>query len=143
MDDVAIPSGDLSGTRVAVVGAGFTGLVAAWRLAVRGADVTLLEAGSSVGGLAAGCEILGRPVERAYHFLYRTDEHMISLLEELGMRERLSYHRSSVSTFYDGTLYPMENPVDLLRFTPLSFVKPHPCGRVGAVAATLCATGAR
>ncbi len=123
MDDVsAVPAGELSGTRVAVVGAGFTGLVAAWRLAVRGADVTLIEAGPDVGGLAAGCEILGRPVERAYHFLYRTDEHMIALLEELGMRERLSYHRSSVSTFYDGTLYPMENPVDLLRFTPLSFV---------------------
>ena len=118
----AAPARDLEGVAVAVVGAGFTGLVAAWRLAGRGADVTLIEAGDTVGGLAAGCEILGRPVERAYHFLYRTDEHMIALLEELGMRERLTYHRSSVSTYYDGRLYPMESPLDLLRFTPLSLV---------------------
>ena len=107
---------------VAIVGGGFTGLTAAWRLSQQGVNVTVYEAGSVVGGLAGGCEILGQPVERAYHFLYKTDEYMLGMLEELGIRDQLTYHKSSVSTYYDGTLYPMMNPVDLIKFKPLSFI---------------------
>jgi monoamine oxidase len=36
--------------RVVVVGAGFAGLMAAWRLTQRGCDVTVLEARGRVGG---------------------------------------------------------------------------------------------
>ncbi len=106
--------------RIAVVGAGFTGLTAAFRLAQAGCDVHVYEAGSEVGGLAAGFELAGQPIEKAYHFLYKTDEHMLGLLDELGLSDRLTYHPSSVSTYYDDNLYPMNSPVDLLKFKPLS-----------------------
>lgn len=108
--------------RVCIVGGGFTGLTAAYKLSQQGVQVTVLEANDVVGGLASGCELLGTPVEKAYHFLYKTDEYMLGLLDELNLSEQLTYHKSSVSTYYDGTLYPMENPVDLLRFKPLSFI---------------------
>lgn len=113
---------DKSGSekRVAIVGAGYTGLTTAYKLCQQGIDVTIYEAGDVAGGLAGGCEILGTPVEKAYHFLYRTDRHMLRLLEELELLEDLTYYRSSVSTYYDGKLYPMMGPLDLIRFTPLS-----------------------
>ncbi len=114
--------GPLDGVSVAVVGGGFTGLVSAWKLLERGAHVTVYEANSDVGGLASGCTLLGQPVEKAYHFLYKTDQYMLAMLDELGLRDRLTYHKSSVSTYYDGKLFPMESPLDLIRFTPLSFV---------------------
>jgi phytoene desaturase len=46
----------MNGRRVVVVGAGMGGLAAAVRLARRGHHVRLLEARSSPGGLASGCE---------------------------------------------------------------------------------------
>ena len=113
--------GKLSGKNIAIVGGGFTGLTAAYKMSQLGARVTIFEAGNVLGGLAAGCTILDTPVEKAYHFLYKTDKHMIRLLEELGLRDKLTYYKSSVSTYYGSQLYPMMNPIDLIKFLPLKF----------------------
>ena len=112
----------MTNSNVLVVGGGFTGLSAAYRLGQAGCRVTLVEAGDTLGGLAAGFEMVGAPLERAYPFLYQTDEHIIALADELGIGDRLRFHDSSVSTYYDGVLYPMMTPLDLLRFKPLSFL---------------------
>ncbi|WP_037313354.1 NAD(P)/FAD-dependent oxidoreductase [Ruegeria halocynthiae] len=108
--------------RVCIIGGGFTGLTAAYRLSKKGVDVTICEASDRLGGLAAGFKLADHSVEQAYHFLYKTDEFILSLVDELDLSDRLTYHKSSVSTYYDGTLYPMESPLDLIRFKPLSFI---------------------
>lgn len=108
--------------RIGLIGGGITSLTAAYRLAQEGVDVTIFEASGQLGGLAAGCDLAGHNVERAYHFLYKTDKHILGLVEELGLSDKLTYYKSSVSTYYGDTLYPMETPVDLIRFTPISFI---------------------
>lgn len=105
-----------------IIGGGLTGLTAAYRLVQAGHDVTIFEASDTLGGLAAGFDLAGHRIERAYHFLYRTDEYILALCEELGLKDALTYHKSSVSTYYDGKLYPMMSPLDLIRFAPLSFI---------------------
>mgnify|MGYP005633414605 CR=1 FL=1 len=112
---------NLNKKNVAIVGAGFTGLSAAHYLSKQGIKVTIFEAGSTEGGLASGFKLMGQPVERAYHFIYKTDKHMISLLEELKILDTLTFHQSSISTYYNKTLYPMVTPTDLLKFYPLNF----------------------
>lgn len=107
--------------KVAIIGAGFTGLAAANHLAKQGFKVTIFEASSSEGGLASGFELMGSPLERAYHFIYKTDEYMLSLLDELNMLDKLTFHESSISTYYSKKLYSMVTPLDLLKFYPLSF----------------------
>ena len=109
--------------RIGIIGGGMTGLTTAYRLARdEDVDVTIFEAGDRLGGLAAGYELAGKyRMEQAYHFLYKTDEHILALTEELGLGDKLTYHKSSVSTYYDDTLYPMESPIDLIRFSPISF----------------------
>ncbi len=108
--------------RVGIIGGGITGLTAAYRLQQAGVHVTIFEASGDLGGLASGFELAGYPVEKAYHFLYRTDDFILELVEELGLKNRLSFNPSSVSTYYDGVLYPMMTPVDLIKFTPISLI---------------------
>jgi len=49
--------------RVAVIGAGIGGLTAAFELAARGVDVTIVEKGSAPGGKMREIEIGGRPID--------------------------------------------------------------------------------
>ena len=105
-----------------VIGGGLTGLTTAYRLVEAGHDVTIFEASDTVGGLAAGFDLAGHRVEHAYHFLYKTDEYILALCKEMGIIDQLTYHKSSVSTYYDDKLYPFETPIDLIKFTPLNFI---------------------
>lgn len=105
--------------RVCVVGGGYTGLIAALRLAQAGAQVTVIEAGSVVGGLASGFTIEGEPLERAYHHLFRTDRDIIAMAEELGVGDSLEWLVAKDSLYYGGVMYPFTSPLDLLRFRPL------------------------
>lgn len=109
--------------RIAVVGGGFTGLTAAYQLAKSGHQVEVYEAAPTFGGLVAGFELEdGFPLERAYHFLYTTDEWMIGMAEELGIRNRLSFYPSSIKAFYQGERYGFTTPLELLSFRPLRFI---------------------
>lgn len=108
--------------KIVVVGGGYTGLIAALRLAEQGNKVTILERGKSLGGLASDFKVEGASLERAYHHLFKTDTHIINMANELGVGEKLKWHDSSVGLYYGGTLYPFKGALDLLRFKPLHFI---------------------
>src|SRR5690606_27908952 len=106
---------------IAVSGGGYTGLVAALRLAQAGPRGAPLEAGSALGGLAGGFSIENAPLEKAYHHLFRTDTSIIKLAEELGVGEQLQWHTSDTGLYYNGVLHPFRGAIDLARFKPLHF----------------------
>ncbi|HYN81587.1 MAG TPA: NAD(P)/FAD-dependent oxidoreductase [Gemmatimonadaceae bacterium] len=107
---------------IAVIGGGFTGLVAALRLSGAGYAVELFERGQTLGGLASGVRMHGTSIERTYHHLFRGDADIIGLARELGISDRLLWHRSSMAIYYDGRIWPFMTPGDLLRFKPISIV---------------------
>ena len=67
--------------KIGIIGAGATGLTAAYDLAADGHDVTVLEGADEIGGLAGSLEVQGTPLERYYHHIFGTDRAMIDLIE--------------------------------------------------------------
>ena len=107
--------------RIAVVGAGVTGLVAARLLGRAGHQVTVYERWPGLGGQAATLDVgEGHLLERYYHHWFTSDVHILRLCEELGLRDAVEWHDSKMAFFVDGRSRPFVTPLDLLRFTPLS-----------------------
>jgi protoporphyrinogen oxidase len=72
--DLAVRSGRRA-PRVVVVGAGFSGLAAAYELACSGLQPIVMETESEVGGLAASFQIDGSTrLERFYHHWFTSDQ---------------------------------------------------------------------
>jgi protoporphyrinogen oxidase len=106
--------------RVAVIGAGVCGLVAAHRIAGAGHEVDVYERWPGLGGQAATIDVGGgHLLERYYHHLFTTDRHIARLYDELGMPDELEWRPSSVAMFAHGRQWPFTTPQDLLRFGPL------------------------
>ncbi|HTD58772.1 MAG TPA: FAD-dependent oxidoreductase [Solirubrobacteraceae bacterium] len=105
---------------IAVVGAGILGTILALRLAQGGARVTLLERAPTPGGLAGAIDFSGHRVDRFYHVIVPSDQRMIALTDELGLRDQLSFTPVGVGFFVDGKMYPFNGIGDFLRFPPLS-----------------------
>ncbi|MFE3452261.1 protoporphyrinogen/coproporphyrinogen oxidase [Nonomuraea sp. NPDC059194] len=67
-----------------ILGAGPSGLAAAWRAALRGVRVTVLERSERVGGLSAGLEVAGISVDHGSHRLHpATPPHLLADLRGL------------------------------------------------------------
>lgn len=84
--------------KVAVIGAGWAGLGAAYHLSKQdGIDVTLIDASPSVGGLVAGWKTSkGRDVEVGIHGMWRPYFNLFHLVEkELGLHPFTDWTRSS------------------------------------------------
>ena len=108
--------------RIAVIGAGMTGLTAALKLAEQGFPVTVYEKTSVTGGLASGFPVGKDVLDRFYHHFFTSDTELIELIESLQLGNAIGWHQPGNAIYLDNTLYPFTTPLDLLRFTPLSFV---------------------
>ena len=107
---------------VIVVGAGFTGLAAAFEMAKSGLSVTILEAESEIGGLAAAFDVGGEKLDRFYHHWFTNDVAVMELIRELGLTERVVINPTNTGIYYANDFFRLSTPWDLLNFTPLGLV---------------------
>ncbi|GAB3701366.1 NAD(P)/FAD-dependent oxidoreductase [Saccharopolyspora tripterygii] len=120
--------------RVGIVGAGATGLTAAFDAVRAEHDVTVLEASAELGGLAASIEVGGTPLERFYHHSFRSDEAMIELIDDLGLSDKLRFHKPTTGVYFKGELHDFGTPLEMLKFPEFSMLDRL---RFGASAAAL------
>lgn len=108
---------------VVVIGAGFTGLSVAYSLAKKGISVRILEADSTIGGLAGTFTFKdGTEVEKFYHHWFNHDIHVKSLINDIGMSHKVMKIPSRTGMYLNGRIWKLSSPLDLLLFKPLPFL---------------------
>src|SRR5690349_8915677 len=109
--------------KIGIIGAGVAGMAAAWDLARAGHSVELFEAGSEVGGLAAGFrdESWEWSLEKFYHHWFETDKDLLKLTDEMGTRDKVIFPRPKTSYWVDGKILRSEMNASAI-FLPISFL---------------------
>lgn len=106
--------------KIGIVGAGATGLAAAYEICKQGHRAVVYEGSPFTGGQASTFEVGGTPVERGYHHWFTSDRDIVDLVDEIGLGDRVEWINSRVGTLVGDKIYKFVSPVDLLRFTPMS-----------------------
>ncbi|MFW6692399.1 protoporphyrinogen oxidase [Streptomyces sp. MAR4 CNX-425] len=132
----AAPSG--SAPRVVVIGGGIAGLAAAHRLLAGGARVTLLEAGTRLGGKLHAGELAGLPADLGAEALLARRPEAVALARAVGLGEALRPAAAGGAAVWTrGRLRPLPGgqvmgvPGDLERLAAAEVLSPEGLARVG------------
>ncbi|HUK37756.1 MAG TPA: FAD-dependent oxidoreductase, partial [Methanomicrobiales archaeon] len=71
------------------------------------AEVTVLERDLSPGGCLSSYRLGDTWVERFYHHCFAGDSHLLSLLDEVGLSDRLEWLKGTTGSFAGGKIYPL------------------------------------
>ncbi|MBI2420676.1 MAG: FAD-dependent oxidoreductase [Candidatus Levybacteria bacterium] len=108
--------------KIAVIGAGFTGLSAAYNLLEEGHKVTLFEKDGKPGGLAIGFQEKNWnwTLEKHYHHWFTNDKFILGLAKKIG--HKVIIKRPKTCVLVDGKIYQFDSPLKVLVFPKLSLV---------------------
>lgn len=109
--------------KIAIIGAGFTGLSAGFRLSKKGHKVTIFEKENIPGGLAVGFKgpKWKWSFEKHYHHLFTNDKSILSLAKEIGYE--ILTKRPKTSVYLGDKIYQLDSPFNVLRFPKLSILE--------------------
>lgn len=109
--------------KIVIIGSGLAGLSAGYRLC-RSNKVLIFEKDPDIGGMSASysLEHSGKKyfIEKYYHHIFRSDSELLALIKELGLEKQMLWLKGKNAYFVDGKNYPMNTPVEILHFSPLS-----------------------
>ena len=104
-------------TSVVVLGGGLSGVAAAYALARSGVrDVTVLESGASLGGLAGSFEREGHFYPLGYHHILHRDRTLLFFLQLIGALPDVRWRRIRMLFHLGGASYDLGSPSGFLRF---------------------------
>jgi protoporphyrinogen oxidase len=109
--------------KIAIIGAGFGGMSAAYDLARAGHDVTIFESEDHPGGLASGFKEPGWDwsVEKFYHHWFAGDKYMLGLVQELGWSDKVIFPRPYTVMFYKNKWFPFDSILQAILFPGLGW----------------------
>lgn len=106
--------------KVAIIGAGFTGLSAAFELTKKNHDVYVFEKDSYPGGLAIGYKEKqwNWSLEKHYHHWFTNDYSVLNLAKEIDYKVLIQ--RPKTSVFVKNKIFQLDSPISVLKFPLLS-----------------------
>ena len=108
--------------KLAIIGAGVMGLAAAHHALKAGYTVTVYEGDKVAGGMAAHFDFDGLSIERFYHFVCKSDQPLLDLMDGLGISDKMVWRDTSMGYFIDGRHYDWGDPISLLKFPKLPLI---------------------
>lgn len=108
--------------KVAIIGAGYSGLTIAKELINNGIDVTVFEKNNYAGGMCSTVEICGTRLEKYYRHIFKSDKDAIELIKDLGLEKELIWPATKMGYLSGNKVYEFGTPISLLKFKPLSFI---------------------
>lgn len=108
--------------KVAIIGAGFTGLSASYFLQKKGHKITIFERDILPGGLALGYkeDKWKWTLEQHYHHWFTNDKSILNLANEI--HHPVIIKRPKTSSFVDEKIFQLDSPLSLLKFPMLSLM---------------------
>jgi protoporphyrinogen oxidase len=109
--------------KIAIIGAGFGGMAAAFDLRKAGHEITIFESAEAVGGLASGFKepTWDWSVEKFYHHWFQSDKSILGLIRELGWESQVIFPRPYTVLLDNGKWYPFDSITSALLFPGLGF----------------------
>lgn len=107
--------------KIAIIGAGFTGLAAAYKLSKEGHTVSVFEKDNLPGGLALGYKKKqwDWTLENYYHHWFTNDNAILNLAKEINYPVLIK--RPKTCVYVEGETYQLDSPLSLLTFPKLPF----------------------
>lgn len=105
--------------KVAIIGAGLSGLSAGYELSTKGIDVAIFES-KNVGGLASSYYANNYHIEKYYHHIFRSDQTILKIIDELGLKNKLEWLKGTTGYYINGKIYPLNTPKEILQYPYLS-----------------------
>jgi protoporphyrinogen oxidase len=108
--------------KIAIIGAGITGLTAGYRLSQKRHQAYIFEKENHIGGLSYGFKDQGWDwqLENFFHHLFTSDKTVINLVKELGLEKQLFFTQPKSSIYWQGGIGQFDSPISVLKYTSLS-----------------------
>jgi len=107
--------------KIGIIGGGLTGLVAAHALSGEH-EVDIFEKMPFLGGCLSSYPINDYWIERYYHHCFSTDTHLFTLIDELGLSEKLEWKTGTTGYYARKKIYALNTPLEILLYPELSIV---------------------
>ena len=121
MSRMGISKGLLQNMRIAIIGGGVSGLVSAYKLS-KDHKITIYEKSAEIGGLLSSYHRENYSIEKYYHHFFSGDTSFLNLLDELNLSHKILWLMGSTGTLFNGTLYPLTTPFEILCYPHLSMI---------------------
>lgn len=102
--------------KVAILGAGVMGLTLAHRLSKKGIQADIFEIQPQIGGLSTWFDYEDFVFDKYYHVILKSDQHLIRLIDELGLSDRLFWKETKTGFLWEGKHVSMSNHWEFLTF---------------------------